>query len=283
MANGDVVKDEAQELQDRDRNLEERILGAKDATLRLWERNRHLQERMGRLERRVQFVTWLAVAFFAVSVGLFAIIGQYQIPLLRGQIAGLHGTLRPLQDRLAEFERTAQAREEKLETLAENGEKKIARAETDLMESMKRMAPEILATVFQNSLYVDPDGNIGIGTVKPAAQLHVVGNLLGAAKGPANQALRIAVGNVSPETIRWVQYNDGGLYVDVDTASAGFSSTPYYFTSLGGHTNNALAQGVTSIYRPTAEGFRVYVNYPDLTVAKAKAWGWYVNWIAIGK
>lgn len=41
MPHEDVVKDDAQELQDRNRNFEEQMQGAKDGILRLWERNRH--------------------------------------------------------------------------------------------------------------------------------------------------------------------------------------------------------------------------------------------------
>jgi hypothetical protein len=94
--------------------------------------------------------------------------------------------------------------------------------------------------------------------------------------------LRIVVGKTDPQKTRWVQYNDGGIYVDIDTSSAGFSVTPYYFTSLSGHTNNWMAQGVTSIYSPTAKGFRVHVGYRGLTAAQAKDWGWAISWIAIG-
>jgi hypothetical protein len=102
-------------------------------------------------------------------------------------------------------------------------------------------------------------------------------------KGPGNETLRIVVGRTDPKKTRWIQYSDGGVAVEVDTSHAGFSAPPYYFTSLGGHTNNWMAQGVTSIYEPTAKGFRVHIGHRALTTAQAKEWGWYVNWIAIGE
>ena len=106
--------------------------------------------------------------------------------------------------------------------------------------------------------------------------------MVGTVKGPASETLRIVVGKTDLQNTRWVQYSDGGIYVDIDASSAGFSSTPYYFTSLGGHTNNWQAQGVTSVYLPTTKGFRVHVGHRELTAAQAKEWGWYVNWIAVG-
>lgn len=56
MPHEDVVKDDARELQDKNRNFEEQMQGAKDGILRLWERNRHQQERIARLEHRPKLV-----------------------------------------------------------------------------------------------------------------------------------------------------------------------------------------------------------------------------------
>jgi hypothetical protein len=54
-------------LQETARNLEEKIFDAKDATLRLWERNRQLHHRVGGLERRVRVLTWLALGLMLGS------------------------------------------------------------------------------------------------------------------------------------------------------------------------------------------------------------------------
>lgn len=106
--------------------------------------------------------------------------------------------------------------------------------------------------------------------------------VFGAASGPNNQLYRIAVG-ASPALTNWVQYNANGVYADIDTTSAGFTATPYYFSSLGGNNSHWDTQGATSIYSPTATGFRVYVNQAGITVATARSRRWHINWIAIGR
>ncbi|MBN1605427.1 MAG: trypsin-like serine protease [Polyangiaceae bacterium] len=78
----------------------------------------------------------------------------------------------------------------------------------------------------------------------------------------------------------WRQYGSNGLYMDVPTHCDASSSSagPIVLTSLGGSANHWKTTGVTSIYSPTVDGFRVYVNYPGVTVADANSWGWTVNW-----
>jgi hypothetical protein len=66
----------------------------------------------------------------------------------------------------------------------------------------------------------------------------------------------------------------------VNTASCGFTSTPLYFTSIGGESGHWASTGATSIYTPTATGFRVYVRYPGITPAVANQYGWHLNWSA---
>ena len=272
MSNEDMVKEaETQTLQEATRNLEEKIFDAKDATLRLWERNRHLQEKVGMLESRVRLLTWFALALVVGSIGMFAVITKGQLSPLQGQVVALQERMSPLQAKLEEFDRVMQAGENR-ETAAA-GEARIQQLEKNLLESIKKLAPEILATALQERDHEHPANNVSGETAKPT---------VGAIKGPAGETLRIVVGKTDPQKTHWVQYSDGGIYVDIDTSSAGFSSTPYYFTSLGGHTNNWQAQGATSIYLPTEKGFRVHVGHRELIAAQAKEWGWYINWIAIG-
>ena len=272
MSNEDAVKGaETQTLQEATRNLEEKIFDAKDATLRLSERTRHLQERVGGLESRVRLLTWGALVLVVGSAGMFAAIAKGQLSPLHSQVVVLQETMGPLQAKLEEFDRTMKAGENR-ETAAV-GEARIQQLEKDLLESVKKLAPEILAATLKEGGHAHPTNDVGGEIVNPT---------VGAGKGPASETLRIVVGKTDPQKTRWVQYNDGGIYVDIDTSSAGFSSAPYYFTSLSGHTNNWRAQGVTSIYLPTARGFRVHVGHRELTAAQAKEWGWYINWIAIG-
>ncbi|WP_323395268.1 M57 family metalloprotease [Myxococcus guangdongensis] len=78
----------------------------------------------------------------------------------------------------------------------------------------------------------------------------------------------------------WQQYDTNGIYLDVNTSSCGFGSTPLYFTSLGGNSSHWQALGATSIYNPTATGFRVFIYLPGLTTTQANSWGWHLNWQA---
>jgi hypothetical protein len=109
--------------------------------------------------------------------------------------------------------------------------------------------------------------------------LNTVG-LFGVATGPDHARLRMTVGRT--QTNQWVQYSSDGIYVDVSTASAGFTQTPYYFTSLVGNTMHWVVRGSSSLYDPSPTGFRVYIHYEGITVSNANDWGWYINWIAIG-
>ena len=91
-------------------------------------------------------------------------------------------------------------------------------------------------------------------------------------------------GQTVPGATNWKAYYGDGIYVDVDTSSAGFTSTPRYFTSLGGATNQLLVQGITAIYSATPNGFRIYLwttNRASLTPAMANSYKWYVQWLAV--
>ena len=103
MPNEDEAKRaEAHPLQETVRTLEEKIFDAKDATLRLWERNRQLQHRVGGLERRVRVLTWLALGFMLGSAGLVAVLTQGQVAPLQRQVVALQETVSPLAARIEE-------------------------------------------------------------------------------------------------------------------------------------------------------------------------------------
>jgi hypothetical protein len=272
MPNEDEAKSaESQTLQDAARNLEEKIFDAKDATLRLWERNRHLQERVGGLESRVRLLTWLILGLGLVSAGVFAVLAKGQVSPLQNQVAGLQETIGTLQARVEASDRAIKAGANNSSSSLD--ETRIKQMERQMLDSVKNQVPDILASIIKEggpgSPFTAVHGTIGSTTVREV-------------KGPTGEPLRLVVGRTDPKKTSWVQYNDGGIYVDIDTSSAGFSATPYYFTSLSGHTNNWMAQGVTSIYLPTEKGFRVHVGHRELKAAQAKEWGWSVNWIAVG-
>lgn len=91
-------------------------------------------------------------------------------------------------------------------------------------------------------------------------------------------------GQTTPGATNWQVYSSVDLYLDVNTSTCGFSSVPLYFTSIGGAGSHYYTQGATSIYFPTATGFRVYVRYNggSITPAQAISWGWHLTWSAVG-
>jgi IgA peptidase M64 len=96
--------------------------------------------------------------------------------------------------------------------------------------------------------------------------------------------IELGAGQTQPG-LGWQQYPGGaGIYLDVNTTSGHFSSTPVYLTSLGGTSSHWATTGATSLYSPTPTGFRVYVRWADgspLTPANAAALGWNLNWIGM--
>ncbi len=124
-------------------------------------------------------------------------------------------------------------------------------------------------------------GDVGIGTSTPGAKLDVNGlvraqNLLG------RRPFRIETGQSSPTD--WQVYSSAGIFVDVHTSAAGFTATPRYVTALHGSGSHWATTGGSSVYVPTPQGFRIYIQWADrspLTPAQATSNGWYVQWIGI--
>jgi|SRR4051794_520164 len=97
-------------------------------------------------------------------------------------------------------------------------------------------------------------------------------------------AVKIASGRTTPGATAWQGYSPTGIMVDVSTVSGNFSNTPVYVTSIGGDSSHWSTAGATSIYLPTATGFRVYVRWVDgapLTPATAANNQWHINWIGM--
>lgn len=98
---------------------------------------------------------------------------------------------------------------------------------------------------------------------------------------------RIASGRTTPGATDWRVYApapDRGIVVDVNTSSGHFSTPPVYITSLGGDSSHWATTGATSVYVPTATGFRVYVRWSDghpITPAEANGFKWHINWIGM--
>ena len=127
-------------------------------------------------------------------------------------------------------------------------------------------------------------GTGAVLTVLFAAPIIVI-NQLTPALSQSVQSAFIAKGSTPVGNTAWQQYPDGeGVFVDVDTSSAGAKTTPIYITSLGGRLAHWSTTGATSIYEPTPRGFRVYVRWSvggPLTPAEANFNQWHINWIAV--
>jgi hypothetical protein len=95
-------------------------------------------------------------------------------------------------------------------------------------------------------------------------------------------ALRIGSGQTQPGQ-GWVD-DSPGIYLDVDTTTAGFAGTPDYVCSVGGRTQHWDLIGTNTISQPTATGFRVRVQRHDgvaIDPSYAQQRDWYVNWVGI--
>jgi hypothetical protein len=127
-------------------------------------------------------------------------------------------------------------------------------------------------------------GTGAVVTVLFAAPITAINQLTPALSQTVQSSL-IARGSTPVGNTAWQQYPDGeGVFVDVDTSSSGFTTTPIYITSLGGDTQHWGTTGATSIYTPTPTGFRVYVRWwggGPLTPALANQNRWHINWIAV--
>ena len=97
--------------------------------------------------------------------------------------------------------------------------------------------------------------------------------------------IKSASGSTTPGSTNWQSYSGNtGVYLDVDTSISKFTTTPRYFTTLGGNSSHWRTTGATSIYNATPTGFRVYVRWSDgsaLTPAQANSLNWHINWVAV--
>jgi hypothetical protein len=114
---------------------------------------------------------------------------------------------------------------------------------------------------------------------------------------------QIAAGRTEPGKTNWQAFSSNGLFLDVDTSSAGFTECPIYVTSLAGNAALVHMEGMTSLYPPgapagspggpplpgptgpTARGFRVYINFTQnvgpLTPEIANDNRLHINWIGV--
>jgi hypothetical protein len=106
--------------------------------------------------------------------------------------------------------------------------------------------------------------------------------------------LKVVSGRTAPGA-GWNQQVEAGkkvgIWIQVDTTSAGFTSTPAYVTSLGGNSEHWNTTGGSSVYPPDdalgrdlKRGFRIFIRWrggETLEPAKATQQGWCINWIGM--
>lgn len=97
--------------------------------------------------------------------------------------------------------------------------------------------------------------------------------------------IRVGAGKTEPGQ-GWQLYGAEGVYIDVDTSSAHFRGNPIYTTSLSSTGGSQLwAVGGSSVYDPTATGFRLFLRWVDdarrggkqLTPEVAQQFGFYIK------
>ncbi len=97
----------------------------------------------------------------------------------------------------------------------------------------------------------------------------------------SGSAVRVCSG--STPASGWASYSSAGLTRLVDISGCGFSSTPTIVTSMSGTTSHWTMTGMSSVYSPTANAFRIYVNgISPNTNAEAVSRQYRVHWIATG-
>jgi len=94
----------------------------------------------------------------------------------------------------------------------------------------------------------------------------------------SDNVVRIETGSEN----NWKAYDANSIYLDVDTSNYGFSDNVMYFANLIGTSSHWETTGATSIYNPSKNGFRVYLNYSDTDILEtAKKNKWTINWVGV--
>src|SRR5690606_11660685 len=77
------------------------------------------------------------------------------------------------------------------------------------------------------------------------------------------KAATLCAGQTPVGATPWQSDRKGVVQVDIDTSACGLSGDALYFTSLGGHGQQWVSRGASSIQRPTPSGFRLLVVHPQ--------------------
>lgn len=127
-----------------------------------------------------------------------------------------------------------------------------------------------------------------VGVDTDAANRGYVLSQIGSAVSMVDESgnnLRMICGRTTPGLTNWQVHNSETIFVEITLpASAGFTMTPYYLTSLAGDGWLQRVQGSSSIFFPSNTGFTSYIRYTTGSWAPtdANTWNWHLNWCAVG-
>jgi hypothetical protein len=138
---------------------------------------------------------------------------------------------------------------------------------------------------FNARIINDADGQLNLvsKTLRAQGNAAVVGTLT-ARNFFAGAPFRTGAGKTVAGSTAWQVYSANGIFVDVNTTAAQFATTPIYVTALHGLSMHWATTGATSVYLPTATGFRIYVKWSDssaLTPQTANTNQWHIQWIGV--
>jgi len=81
---------------------------------------------------------------------------------------------------------------------------------------------------------------------------------------------------------KWDVYSNDQTQL-IDIRKCGFTKTPTIFTSMTGTSSHWTATGMTSIYSPNKNNFRVYIDdSSNSKAANAKKYKWSIDYLAVG-
>lgn len=124
-------------------------------------------------------------------------------------------------------------------------------------------------------VYLKRDGSTTVGSLATSNDWYI--NTLSLDRNQAPPGL--CTGTAPSDS--WQTYN-GDIMIDVDTTACKFTASPRYFTSLSGDSNHWSTTGATSIYKETANGFRVYIQKEGgVSTSYASGKNWRLNWVAV--
>lgn len=135
---------------------------------------------------------------------------------------------------------------------------------------------------------VNPSDAVNLSTLDSSISATIAGASF---EDTSGNSLRSVCGSSAGNWQHYPIATGDGVYMDVDTSAAGFTSTPVYFTSISGIAGHWRTTGASSIYDPTSTGFRIYINDlndEDVTPSMVNSavppnWGWVIHWCGFGQ